>query len=578
MVGGNKYILYENLELYANIGKTSKNDEFIRKVGHGINIEDGQESITLYTRDIDFNAKVSNMRKRLDELSSYYSSKNILSRLVDAIEVDGELKKIEKFSLPNIGGRHYDDIYVATYDDKIVVLNYCKQIGIISNVLLNRYIGYIPYKDSKQFSVCSEAIGSIENGILFTYLNEKQIEIRAINKYAKELLKTLPPIELERAINDYKSSDSYSEDDSEKLIMDLSIKSIATEKYKFLSNEEKQRLKQAVIESSEKFVVEMKNGVVSVSEINETNNIVAFKGTEQLLYDVAGKGLYVSLCEEFKKKSKNIRNDLQNQIGIDQSGNMIIEHEKIPQKERKTLSDFSKEYSEKYNVLCAKYVEILGIMNNLMQQNEKTSIPDFQEKLNSLKKQKEAINKEMNPIIKCRQLIQQAVNQEMEKEHTRTIFQVENLLNTVITPDSGEYEYDHQLDVLNALKKDSSILREEKETIKRQLTQLYRDKKLELNTYNKMRLAVIEEYNRLIAKVSRLHEQNNLNSNSENTSVSYTGQLDKSKSKVVNNKNMNQTLENERTNKKFDISDDMLDEILRQEQALDMQTFSPRRV
>ena len=101
-----------------------------------------------------------------------------------------------------------------------------------------------------------------------------------------------------------------------------------------LSSEDKQRLINNVKNNSDKFVLSIKDGKVSVSAIHGSQTITAYKGEVQVLYDSKGNGLYNQIYTEIEKNSDEIKKEVKNQIKINESGNMFNDKKLISEIEK----------------------------------------------------------------------------------------------------------------------------------------------------------------------------------------------------------------------------------------------------
>lgn len=321
-------------------GRTLAIDEDLKLLGNRSNITKGwnpqtrivtiqlnDEKLQFNFDDLSFDLREKEIQSKIGELSSYFSSnlKGTLSMLDKALEQSGELTKIEKFSLPNIafnGKKTSHDIYVATYGDKLVVLNDYEQIRNMSNILLSQYIGINP---SEFGEIYSKNIGMIENGISFCTLSSKMINRTVIREYSKEIAKSVSAEELAKAIDQYKSGDFYAQDDTEEEIKEQALRIIAAEKFDSLSDAEKQKFIAMVKDQSDRFIVTMKDGKVDVALLS--GDKIAYNAQRQVLYDKNSEGLYNDLYEELKSKEKSKIDD-RRPISIDKNGNIIIEKPK----------------------------------------------------------------------------------------------------------------------------------------------------------------------------------------------------------------------------------------------------------
>ena len=338
--------------------------------------------------------------------------------------------------------------------------------------------------------------------MLFTTLNEKQLKNRAILEYSREISKTITADELIVAIEKYKSSDFYSQSYTEEFIKNEALILIAEDKFNSLNDETKLKFIEIAKENSDRFIVTAKGGKVDVAAIHGSEIITTYNSERQVLYDFEGQGIYNEIYEELRKNKGDTKLNDRIPIQIDKKGNILIERK---------VDDFDIELinQEKFNQIT-KQVEELKIqygrvatqIENLMIENSKTPIPNYQEQLNKLMAQRDSISKQMRIPMTLQREYQNIIDEEKRIKHKNVIFQVERLLGIHITPIAG-CVYDNNLKMLRQILKDTNTLRQEHGTINKQLNQLFDDGKLDLKTYNEMKIEIIKEFNEMISKVPK---------------------------------------------------------------------------
>ena len=395
--------------------------------------------------------------------------------------------------MPTLGEKVSRTIYVATYNGKIVILNDVHQLSNISNIDLNKFIG-MTSKDPSVAAIYSDKIGQIQNGITFSTLSDKQIQLKAISLYANELMSTMSKQDIESAISDYRKSEEFYEDTEEEIKKEA-ISIIARKQVSSLPSEQMKMLLDKVIATNPQFVVSSKDGKIEVSTLFGDKYKMAFASKSEVLFNSNGKGLYnevISSLSNTQIKSMGIN------LPIDSDGELIMEEIKEVE-ERKTTSELLNEYNQQLSKLQSHYGIITTQIENLMQQNTSSPIPNYQEKLNGLIQQRDNISKEMEPVIHSQRTFQQAVDLEKEQAHKAVISQVERLLSTRIkaTTDTGRFIKTDmgmfpQMDV-----KDSSMLSKEQGQILQRLRDLHFAGEIDLKSYEKMQLEVTKEYQKM---------------------------------------------------------------------------------
>lgn len=494
-IAGRKIQIDENHNLYGNL--IGINRQWNPNTGI-MTFTCNEERIEINTNKVNFHQKEEEISQRISKLSSYFSknSSKDLNMISSAKSLGKGLTKIEKFNLPTLGEKGNRTIYVATYIDKIVILNNVQQLSNISNIDLNKFIG-MTSKDPSIALIYSDKIGQIQNGITFSTLSDKQIQLKAITLYANELMSKMSPQDIESAISNYRKNEEFIEDTQDEIKKEA-IRIIAEKQFSSLSPKQTKIFLDSVIATNPQFVVSSKDGKIEVSTLFGDKHKTAFAGKSEVLFDTKGKGLYnevISSISNINAKSMGI------DLPIRSDGELIVEEEKKVE-ERKTTSELLNEYNQQLAELQTKYGVIAKQMEDLMQQNALNPIANYQDRLNALIQQRDKISKEMEPVIHSQSTFQQAVDYEKEQEHKAVISQVERLLSTRIkgTSDTGKFIQTDigmfpQMDM-----KDKSTLRDEQESICKQLDALYYNGQLDIKTWQAMKSEVNKEYEKLIAK------------------------------------------------------------------------------
>ncbi len=230
-----------------------------------ISLSYNQDSITLKKEDLILDK--TEINKKIEEISKYFTkeAKNCYPFITKALEQDGNLIKIERFKLSNNQSIPY--IYVATYDDKFVVLN--------------------------QHDKISDNTNNKDKEIIYSLDNEKQIIYKAIELYSK----TLSEEEIEQAIIEYKNS-GLCFSNNKKIIRADAIDYLSTQKFELLKPEEKQEYIEQVKSKSIKYKVSINNGIVDVGLMDKD---ILDTCTREVLYDLNNKEIFNDLVNELKQ-------------------------------------------------------------------------------------------------------------------------------------------------------------------------------------------------------------------------------------------------------------------------------------
>lgn len=132
-----------------------------------------------------------------------------------------------------------------------------------------------------------------------------------------------------------------------------------------------------------------------------------------------------------------------------------------------------------------------------MKQNATTPIANYQQQLNALIQQRDTLSSKISEQMSTQKTYQTIVDYEKEEAHKATIWQVEQLLGIRITNTAGmEVDPNRFGGVPQAIAKDTNVLSQELGNINQQLETLYYDGQLDLKTYQTMKKAVRDEYNK----------------------------------------------------------------------------------
>lgn len=496
---GRKITIDDNLNVNGNIIGIQR--QYSPKTGEMVFMLNNRK-MSININDIDFNVRENRINSQIESLSSYFRKEfsQDLSMVSQAAKQQGKLTKIEKFILPNVDGKN-TIVYVATYEDKAVILGNSTQIGNIENIEQSRYIG-VTSQNPKIAAIHYEILGDIDKGLLFSTLTSKQIQHKSINEYCKQLEIKLTPEEINRAIENYKNSSDFVEESEEEIRYEA-IRRIASSNFDKLSEKEKNEIISKVYKQNPRFVFSTKDGKVDVSIM--FGDKVAFKGNYELLYDSKGLGMY---NEVFDSISKGIVLDMlsdKSSISLDENGNIVysnmekeIDSETVQNSPQEELGKLN----EQMDSLRTQYGIITTQMENLMMRNQQTPISNYQQQLDTLMQQRDSISEQMTMTSSSQKTYQWIIDDEREKHHKAVISQVERLLSTHITS-TAEFVYDSNLQMPRAVSKSSSSLRQEQGAINKRLEELYYNGQLDLKTYQAMKNEIRIEFDKMVARAPK---------------------------------------------------------------------------
>ena len=398
---GRKFTLDGNYNLHGNLVGMSRS--WSPRNGIMTLILNGKKLI-LNVNELDFGAREREITQKIKELSSYFSKEasKDLSFISQAAKGNGKLTKIEKFTIPVFDSKTKQKsatIYVATYEDRIVILNNASKICNIENLDLNKYIG-MTSTNPNVAAIYSDKLGSIEKGIIYSVLTSKAVERRAIALYANQLENLLSQEQLNLAIQEYRNSEDYTEDTEENIRYEA-IMLLAEKRFNSLNDEEKNKLFESVKKQNNRFVISTTNGKIDVSYVFGDKNQTAYRGSSEVLYDSKGTGMYNEVYDSISKNIVPEINNSQQSIPIDSNGNIIFSEENINKEadvsqEYYTIQEQKEKILEWQRVLhelqdkAEVFKKNAGYYNGNLSQEEKQKLDDYVN---------EQIQNEMNRIF-----------------------------------------------------------------------------------------------------------------------------------------------------------------------------------
>lgn len=472
-------------------------------------IKYGNEVVKIDMNKIDFENCKKMLEERQQQIAKYFSptAKFDIKSVEQVSKKEGFLK-LEKFTLPSIGTKYnHTIVYVATYNDRIEILNNPTQIGTIDNIKLEQYIG-ITSLDPKVGAIYSKSLGNIDSGIVFSKYNTETLQEKIISSLALKLTPTLTQEQIEQIIEQYKLSDEYDDeyDLSKKQLQRLAINQYAEIQYDKMTDEEKQALYNETVKLNERFMISTKDGKIDVSLLFGDKNKTAFKGESEVLVDIKGNGLYNEQFELFSKYPVVNKSGNPSIIKINESGDIIFKQnkeieEKSMEKAEKTPQEIFLEINKELANLRQQYESVVMQIENLMRRNSQTIIPNYQQQLESLIKQRDAINKSISYKTNSQKVYQGIIDNAREQSHKAIIEQVEKMLSIKIkdTFDTGTVvKTDHGMFLKNNLKDKSTLISESRSIVKK-LDDLFYDGQLDHQTWNSMKSEIYKEYKLLIS-------------------------------------------------------------------------------
>lgn len=474
----------------------------------------GNESIKLDINTIDFGKRKRDLVEKEKSIPKYFSStsREDIKSVLQVSQTEG-LVKLEKFTLPIIGVNRKKiptAIYVATYGDRIEILNHPAQIGILENIKSSQYIG-VTSQDPKVAAIYAKPMGSVEKGMVYSKFNEKYLTSKTIYSLAQKITPTLSQEQLHQLVEQYKLSDEFDleENLTDAKVQEFAIMKHAKEQYYKMPEDERKKLFDEFANSQERFVISTKDGKVEVSLLFGSQTMTAFKGQSEVLIDANGYGLYnehYELLSREKVVDKKVDSEI---IRTDSSGNIKFSTtqvigDEIAEEVRKTPEKSLAEVNNELNNLRQQYGTVSTQIEDLMKQNASTPILNYQDKLNALIQQRDNISAQMSPLMETQRVFQVRIEQEKEEKHEAMLFQIEQLTGKRITGISGYAIYPSKNNGTPYPQlKNSSQLQVEHGEIAQQIDELYMEGKIDLKTKQAMNLTLVAEYKKLVANAPR---------------------------------------------------------------------------
>ncbi len=339
----------------------------------------GNESVKLDISQIDFKSWKTKAGERQQEIAQYFSqnAKDDV-KSVEQVAKNNGLVKLEKFTLPSVGGKKNSTvIYVATYNDRIEVLNNPTQIGTMENINLAQYIG-VTSLDPKVGAIYSKPLGSIDNGIVYSKYNQKNLHSRTIHLLAQKIISTLTEEQIDKLVEQYKASDEYDVEDnlSPEQLQEFAIMQYVESQYDRIPYGQKKELYDKVVKSNERFIISTKDGKINVSLLFGDEITTAFQGQSVVLVDTKGKGLYNEQYETLSRSATVKTTSNPSVIKTNEDGNIIfspIQRPYINQETRQQVLSSAIEATEettRTGTINAQAQELKNAVKNKTRENE----------------------------------------------------------------------------------------------------------------------------------------------------------------------------------------------------------------
>ena len=287
----------------------------------------GNESVKLDISQVDFKNWKTRAGERQKEISQYFSqnAKDDVKSVEQVAKKEG-LAKLEKFTLPSVDGKRTPTvIYVATYNDRIEVLNNPTQIGTMENIKSAQYIG-VTSLDPKVGAIYAKPLGSIDKGMVYSKYNQKYLHSRTIHSLAKQIAPTLTEEQVDKLVEQYKASDEYDMEENLSIeqLQEFAIQQYATSQYDRMPDEQKKELYDKVVKSNERFIISTRDGKINVSLLFGDEITTAFQGQSVVLVDTKGNGLYNEQYETLSRTTTVKATSNPSVIKTSEDGNIIF--------------------------------------------------------------------------------------------------------------------------------------------------------------------------------------------------------------------------------------------------------------
>lgn len=316
----------------------------------------GNNVININMETADFSKGRADILKKLKEIPDIFSKslRKDIEILNKNINID-DLKKIEKFQLPNINQK-VSPIYIATYTDHLEILNSPIELGSIENVKQNEYIGMTSKTNG---AIYQKDLGQISNGLTFSTLTEQNLDKEIQSYFYKQYKNSLTEEQLNQAIGEYRKSSEYDpdEEDNIKELKDAAVGYYSRMKLASLNEEERKKISNKIIEEKPKFIVSAKDGKLDVSLLYGKEFISAYKGNSVEIVNKNANALFNDYFFNYQNNlSKQVVND-NVKISTDQNNNILTPTKNKSQFvemknsiENMTVDDLEKQFNRKYGL------------------------------------------------------------------------------------------------------------------------------------------------------------------------------------------------------------------------------------
>lgn len=212
--------------------------------------------------------------------------------------------------------------------------------------------------------------------------------------------------------------------------------------------------------------------------------------------------------EEYVSTSfKSVSPDEQQELLNYAKGRIVAVSEEKKNFERRKPKENTEIIAEVNKDLIAKrqkYGIVATQIEELMIQNQKSSIPDYEQKLALLMQQRDEISESIGQLMSYQSTLQNNINYDKEEKFKNSIFQVERLLGIHITATNG-YSVDPQRfdGVPQVISKSTVELAKEQGLVIGQLNDLWLYGELDLKNANRLKDAVRTKYQQMISSAPK---------------------------------------------------------------------------
>lgn len=281
-LAGKKIAFDENGEVYGDTSGIiiKKNFSGLEKE---MSFETDDKICTYNFMGINFKKRNERLKEEIKDLEQYFNTKNRdLKKIEELAMGDKRVWQLEKFLLPNVDlDLVRKPIYVIRYKDSVEICDEPWFKGTIKDADVYQFLGLVSLE---QGAIWANKVGKIEQGFEYCFVNDKKMKNYYFKKETSNLKKDSEKIR--KIIKEYQMSSEYEEDD---MVEDSAISYYLEKKYKSLTDEEKNKLREEILKKSIHFIVYMDKGEIKVAL---KKGPMAFECKKVSLLDNEKSGLY----------------------------------------------------------------------------------------------------------------------------------------------------------------------------------------------------------------------------------------------------------------------------------------------